>query len=317
PPNTEYRVWNMHPDKPCWQGTVPAWQARCLVQLQKDAGCASEIHDVHFVPATIWLVPNMESYIVLFHATLPGWHVDGEEIKHILEALEWQYSPKTHEHYQRYMQTRLDHDESALLAYEDAQLLPENLQTAGFDIKPDLNGAMWEKQHRLQRYLLLHARADLAGMGLDAEHYLPEFVGPRPQPSMEQLLEKQRQRHGAVREQRAELVQAKAAAKRFRQSAGRDKTLPALLGEPDFLKTIEDINARIRVPDPKNKQPNRALDELLAQIGQAQASEDNLRAARRQRHRGLLFSAQYRSGSYVLDQTLARELRQKAILAAQ
>ncbi|MHC8945434.1 DUF2169 family type VI secretion system accessory protein [Advenella incenata] len=317
PPNTEYRVWNMHPDKPCWQGTVPAWQARCLVQLQKDAGTEPETHDVELVPTTLWLVPHLESYIVLFHATLPGWHDDGEEIKHILGALEWKYSPKTHDHYLRYMQTRLDHDESALLAYEDAQLLPENLQTAGFDLKPDLNGAMWEKQHRLQRYLLLHARSDLACMGLDAEHHLPEFVGPRPQPGMEQLLEKQRQRNLAVREHRAELVQAKAAAKRFKQSGGRDKTLPTLLGEPDFLKTIEDINARTRVPDPGNKQPNRALDELLAQISQAQASEDNSRIVQRQRHRGLLFSAQYRSGTYVLDQTIARERREKAIQAAQ
>lgn len=316
PANTEYCVWNMHPEKACWQGTVPAWRARCLVQLQETAESAPAIHDVELVPTTLWLVPHMESYIVLFHGTLPGWYEDGEEIKHVLAALEWQYSPKTNDHYLQYMQTRLDHDESALLAYEDAQLLPENLQTAGFDIKPDLNGAMWEKQHRLQRYLLVHARADLQEMGLDAQHYLPEFVGPRPQADMAALLQKQKNRDVYAREQRAELIQAKAAARQFRQSGGRDKALPSLLGEPDFLKKMNDINDGITIPDLKNKKDNRALDALLEQIRGAQAAEGDTAIVEQQRRRGLLFSAQYRKGTYVLDETVARERRECAEHAA-
>ncbi|ETF02780.1 hypothetical protein W822_08020 [Advenella kashmirensis W13003] len=316
PPNTEYRVWNMHPEKPCWQGTVPAWQARCLIELQKSAGSAPELHDVELAPTTLWLVPHLESYIVLFHGTLPCWYDDGDEIRHILGALEWKYSPRTHDHYLQYMQTRLNHDESALLAYEDEQLLPENLKTAGFDIKPDLNGAMWEKQHRLQRYLLLHARADLQTMGLDAEHYLPEFVGPRPQPTLAQLLEKQKKRDVFAREQREELLAVKTAAKRFKQSDGKDKALPALLGEPDFLKRMDELNARIQVPDLETDRNGRALDALLSQIREAQAAQDNVAMLERQQRRGFLFSAQYRSGTYVLDEVVARERRQQALEAA-
>ena len=317
PPNTEYRVWNMHPDKPCWQGTVPAWQVRCLIELQKTAASAPQMHDVELVPTTLWLVPHLESYIVLFHGTLPCWYDDGEEIRHILGALEWAYSPKTHDHYLQYMQTRLDHDESALLAYEDEQLLPENLKTAGFDIKPDLNGAMWEKQHRLQRYLLLHARTDLQAMGLDAEQYLPEFVGPMPRPDMAQLREKQKKRDLYAREQRAELVEAKAAARRFRQSEGKDKALPALLGQPDFLKTMDELNDRINVPVLDPEKDHRALNALQSQIREAQTAGDNAAIVEQQRRRGFLFSAQYRSGTYVLDEIVARERRQQAVQAAQ
>src|SRR5690606_9996359 len=132
---------------------------------------------------------------------------------------------KSHEHYHQYMVLREDRDESALLVYEDNDLLPENLETASFVPKPDLNGAMWEKQSRLQQYMTHYARTELTDLGLDANQYLPEFVGPRPQADLSNLRQRQQEREVESRQRREELNRIKAAAKRFKLSGGRDREM--------------------------------------------------------------------------------------------
>ena len=313
PDNTQFRVWNMHPEKHCWEGIVPAWQARCLVQLQENPDSAAQMHDVELAPTTLWLIPHREQYIVLFHGVVPCWYDDGEEIRHILAALEWKYSSKDHEHYLRYMSTREDRDESALLAYEDKQLLPENLESASFSAKPDMNGAMWEKQHRLQQYMLLNARADLRDMGLDAEQYLPEFVGPRPQADLTDLQARQREREQEGRKRREELNRIKAAAKRFKLSGGRDQELPALLGETNFMGKTQAMRDHA-IPAGGTDIGGRPLDMLMQQIREACAAEENQKTIRHQQRRGQILSAHYRGGVFVLDDMAARQLRDQVLL---
>lgn len=312
PDNTQFRVWNMHPEKAVWEGIVPTWQSRCLVELQKDEDSLPQIHDVELAPTTLWLVPHLEQYLLVFHGVLPSWYEDGEDIRHVLGALEWKYSPKSHEHYRDYMTTREDRDESALLAYEDAQLLPENLDAASFIPRPDLNGAMWEKQFRLQHYMAQHARNELTEMGLDADQYLPEFTGPRPQADLSNLRVRQKEREAESRKRREELNRIRAAAKRFKLSGGRDKELPELLGEKDVTRQIETMR-RHEISRPRADVPPKAMDVLMQQIRDAQSSEANQKVIERQQRRGHILSAHYRGGVFVLDEAAARTLREEVV----
>lgn len=312
PDNTHFRVWNMHPDKPVWEGIVPAWQARCLVELQKDKDSAPQIHDVELVPTTLWLVPHQEQYLLVFHGVVPCWYDDGEDIRHVLGALEWKYSAKSHEHYHQYMVLREDRDESALLVYEDNDLLPENLETASFVPKPDLNGAMWEKQSRLQQYMTHYARTELTDLGLDANQYLPEFVGPRPQADLSNLRQRQQEREVESRQRREELNRIKAAAKRFKLSGGRDREMPALLGETNVMGQIDAIRTH-EMPTQRPDTEPKALETLMQQIRDAQSSDANRQVIERQQRRGHILSAHYRGGVFVLNEVAARQLRHEVV----
>lgn len=309
PSEIEFAVRAMHPSLPVWRGTVPMLAGRCLVQVQTQVDQEPVIHDVSLKLKTLWLVPHLQTYFLIYQDSIALQDEDADEVKHVLGALEWRYSPKSFEHYQDYMTQRENHDESALLAYEDAALLPENLPTKGLQPEEPVPYAlMWEKQAKFKQYIRQQAQNQLEGMSLKLDDFVPEFVGPEAPLNMQALLEKQQllnKRSLDLRTQR-ELIQQ--AAKRFKLSKGQDQEFLSLLNAQALKDKILSEQVQQQAPT------ELTLSPALAHLVQAQQAADPEHTQEQIQRQELAFSlsAHLRGQQFVVDNLYAQQLRQQA-----
>lgn len=308
PSEVEFAVSHMHPSLPIWRGTVPMFTGRCLLQLQAQDELEPRWHDVSLKLKTLWLVPHLQTYFLVYQDSVPARDDDGDEIKHVLAALEWQYSPKPFEHYQDYMLIREDHDKSALLAYEDEQLLPENIAMKGYENLPTPHAIMWEKQEKFKHYIRQQAQQQLNGMDLSLNDFVPEFVGPEAPLDMQKLLDKQKlinQRSLDLQTQREQIKQAN---KRFKLSKGQDKEFLSLLN-------AESLKDKILSEETQTKAPNKLqLSPALQSLASAQQAENPALAQQQTKRIQQTFtmSAHLRGEQFIVDEHLAKQLRQQA-----
>lgn len=295
PANTEFAVSHMNPDKAIWKGRVPAWRGRCLLTMQKSPEDEIITQEAFLKLKTLWLIPHLEKYLLIFQESVPCWHDDGSEIKHVLAALEWTHSPKEPSHYLAFMEEREDFDRSALLAYSDEDLLPENVQYHGLNPKPGSLGAMSDKLHKLQQYMHTLAREHIEGMGLEADYYLPEQVGPQPRPDLRYLPEQQRWQDQRIEQMRQHLNQVKEARQRHALSRGLDKELNELSGTDALYERMRQDADKIKVDE--NSEQSR-----LSQLSRMQQSSTDHHDDRLQTLEKRMWSmtAHYEQGKYVL-----------------
>ncbi|WP_432786439.1 hypothetical protein AAEX37_00556 [Oligella sp. MSHR50489EDL] len=294
PPNTEFAVSHMHPEKAVWKGRVPAWRGRCVLILQQSPETQIITQDAFLKLKTLWLIPHLEKYLLIFQDSVPCWHDDGSEIKHVLAALEWGHSPKEQSHYLRFMEEREDFDRSALLAYSDEDLLPENVQYHGLDPKPGNLGAMSEKLHKLQHYMHTIAREHIESMGLEADYYLPEQVGPQPRPDLRYLPEQQRWQDQRIEQMRQHLNQVKEARQRYALSKGIDKELNELTGADALYERLQQDADKVRA----DEHTEQSRMSQLSRMEQTSTSPDARLQALEKRMWSM--SAHYVQGKYVL-----------------
>ncbi|ETD66442.1 hypothetical protein V757_12655 [Pelistega indica] len=308
--NTLFNVKNMHPEKPQWSGIVPAWRGRCLIELQENETTEPLIRDVFLSLKTLWLIPHLESYIVIFQGSVPCWYEDGAEIKHVLAAVEWKHSPKEAAHYTSFMRTRENHDESALLAYLDEDLLPENVQIDTIAPTSEMKGHLATKLSQLQKYMYSMAREQLTTMGVDANHFLPEIVGPMPSPlvDMRMLPEEQKLREQQLQQMKEHLKEVKEASIRFKRTAGKDKTVLELLGGEDYLKQI------ITQGDGANVSRQ---ETALSTFAESFEGIDTVQMEKTQQRQQQLYamSAHLHGNTFIEDKTKANVLRELVLQA--
>ncbi|MDO5667193.1 MAG: DUF2169 domain-containing protein [Alcaligenaceae bacterium] len=295
PPNTEFAVSNMNPDKAIWKGRVPAWRGRCLLKMQKSPEDEMITQEAFLKLKTLWLIPHLEKYLLIFQESVPCWHDDGSEIKHVLAALEWAHSPKEQSHYLDFMDEREDFERSALLAYADEDLLPENVQYHGLEPKPANLGAMSDKLHKLQHYMHSLAREHIEGMGLEADYYLPEQVGPQPRPDLRYLPEQQRWQDQRIEQMRQHFNQVKEARQRHALSRGLDQELNELSGTDELYERMRRDAEQVKVDE-------RSEQSRLSQLSRMQARQSLHEDARLQKLEKRMWSmtAHYEQGKYVL-----------------
>ena len=343
PSEVEFAVSNMHPTIPIWRESIPMFTGRCIVQLQAQHETQARYEDVSLKLKTLWLVPHLQTYFLIYQDSIAALDDDGDEIKHVLAGLEWTYSAKSFAHYQDYMQAREDHEESALLVDDERRLLPENISIKGEEVRAEPHSIMWQKQEKFKTYVRHQAQLNLSTVGLDLNDFVPEFVGPAAPLNLQTLLEKQtliNQRSLELRNQREALIQAK---KRYKLSQGKDTEFLSLLNAEALKEKILDPSQQANAPTSLQLSP--AMQSLLSaqqvssgyaqphaqpqaqQQAQPQAQQQGQQQAQphaqpqAQQHvkrlqQSLVLSAHLREQAPTLDLTLSQRLRQEVLQQA-
>ncbi len=183
PLGESYRIWNMHPTLPCWEGVIPVLRARCFVLMQ-DNPTETIFREVENMRATtLWLLPEQDSIMLFFHGSIPIKDDEAEDVLTIIGAIEADGEVKAQEYYHQIMLLRSDRKTVMDHFLKDEELLPAAMlgptEDENFTVEPnqlikrlELFGATQKKE----------AQEKLQAMGVDPETVIPEFVGPHENP---------------------------------------------------------------------------------------------------------------------------------------
>lgn len=122
PAGAQWRIWNMHPNRPLQQGRLPPWQARCFITRQNQ----QQFDEVPLRATTLWFFPHLEQMLLIWQGSIRIAEDDGADILQILPALEKIGSERSLSHYRLVLEQRLDKEKGALYAFREKDLLPED-----------------------------------------------------------------------------------------------------------------------------------------------------------------------------------------------
>ncbi len=183
PLGESFRIWNMHPEQPCWEGVIPVLRSRCFVLMQ-DTPTETVFREVENMRATtLWLLPEQDSIMLFFHGSILIKDDEAEDVLTIIGGIEADGQMKAPEYYQQIMLLRSDPKTVMDHILKDEELLPPAmlgpLEDENFTVEPnqlikrlELFGATQKKE----------AQDKLIGVGVNPEEILPEFVGPYENP---------------------------------------------------------------------------------------------------------------------------------------
>jgi uncharacterized protein YjbI with pentapeptide repeats len=173
-----FRVWNMHPDTHCWEGTIPELRARCfLLSNKQQPEALSEIENMR--ASTCWLLPEIKSLMMIFHGSVETTDPEADDIKVIMGAIEQKSQFRTLEHYIQVLCNRLDPEIAA-----DHYASPELLVSAPLLRKDEVDPEDSEINPvgvRMARFLEVQeneTRKWIEGKGMNYDEIAPAFVGP-------------------------------------------------------------------------------------------------------------------------------------------
>ncbi len=173
-----FKVWNMHPEKHCWQGLLPDLRARAFIAKDFNGVQLTEVTDI--AASTVWLLPERESLILMFHGSIEIEDEDADDIAVIMGALEWTGQPRSMDHYQRMFELRSDPENALDHISNDSQLTPENLLRP-LDEEKDYSPDKSKLSQRIDRYLEVQEQQTsriLQEYGVPEDSINYEFVGP-------------------------------------------------------------------------------------------------------------------------------------------
>lgn len=197
-PGERFELEHMHPSKAIVHGEIPHLQARALI-TRKRAPIGEEASepdvvrwhppsDVHLAPQTLWLFPDVEQAIVIFHGSTEITTDDGSDIVHLIVAAEHEGRPRSQEHYAEVLAGRLDKDRAAINALRESDMLPEDLEKvveAHDAEQQQLNateGLLQQNMYRKNLAEVEKARALVVSHGLDPDEHGPKIPEPPPPP---------------------------------------------------------------------------------------------------------------------------------------
>lgn len=125
PPQANWRIWNMHPEKPLQEGRLPPWHARCFINRQRGEEMLFE--EIALRATTVWFFPHLEQMILIWQGCIRINEDDAADVLHLIPAIEKMGAPRTVKHYQHVLTQRLDKEKGALLSFREKELLPEDL----------------------------------------------------------------------------------------------------------------------------------------------------------------------------------------------
>ena len=177
-----YRIWNMHPKQPCWEGVIPMLKARCFLQ-RRDIDKRCKFEEVGNMQAsTIWFLPDAQSMIMMFHGSVMVHDSEADDIEVAMAAVEDVNSSRSSDHYERIMQLRLDPETAALHHPQDTELMPQALLRASRAM--DYRLPQGKTGDRVQAFVENQQNALQSWMktrGMNYHDYVPELVGPPEQ----------------------------------------------------------------------------------------------------------------------------------------
>lgn len=212
---------------------LPRVAARCFT-YRDDA--ASALEEVGLAPRTLWLVPDEDMLVLVFHGSLRVGSMLASELRGLLVALDDSDRPRTVEHFARALHARLDRERGALEMLDERPLMPEGMTFPDFAGRaedftlPEAAGALEANlargaELRRQEALRLFAAAGFEG----GEALFPpqRLAEPSPEPLAAQVRE-------ALETSERERERAEAMVARMREDAERE--LRALGMDPSILR---------------------------------------------------------------------------------
>ena len=240
PLGESFRVWNMHPEQPCWEGVIPVLRSRCFLLMQ-DNPADTVFREVENMRATtLWLLPEQDSIMLFFHGSILIRDDEAEDVLTIMGAIEADGEVKEAEYYHQIMQLRSDPETIMDHFLKDEELLPAamlgTLADENFTVEPNQLVKRLELFSATQK---IEALEKLKGVGMDPDEILPEFVGPHENPMEVESARINQQMQNMVADMKGELgEQANAAGEYGNQITA---VLNALDAEDANLDTIPKI----------------------------------------------------------------------------
>jgi uncharacterized protein YjbI with pentapeptide repeats len=185
-----YEFMNVHPTQPRLVGELPRWTARCFVTrvIGKGEQKTERLEEVQLRLQTLWFFPDAERAILIHHGSLAIGTDDGSDVVQLLIGADRSEAPRSVEHYQAVIATRLDPETGSLAALDDAPLLPEGLADARDPAIVEAEalytreGLIAANLHNKRTKEFEQARAFVAAHGLDPDEHGPSPPPPPPGP---------------------------------------------------------------------------------------------------------------------------------------
>ncbi|UBM41323.1 DUF2169 family type VI secretion system accessory protein [Hafnia paralvei] len=212
PTQAKWRIWNMHPDKPMQEGTLPPWQARCFINRQR--GDEILFEEMPLRATTVWFFPHLEQMLIIWQGHIRINEDDAADVQQLMPALEKQGAARSVNHYRKVLAQRMDKEKGALFAFREKDLLPEEVIGPWLDSEVDQTSSPMQDNMKNRANLIREqhrARLEASGGeihdlldGLDEPEVptledLPEFIDKMERQAQEMQAEaEQRQREMAA-----------------------------------------------------------------------------------------------------------------------
>jgi uncharacterized protein YjbI with pentapeptide repeats len=118
--NESWFLENMHPDKPRLSGTLPNIGARCFFKRHG----FDELEEMKSDLTTVWLFPERERIILVFHSAIEVEQPDGRDISVLMVGADTASSWRSMEHYADVLAKRLDDEHGMFHMLSEDQLGP-------------------------------------------------------------------------------------------------------------------------------------------------------------------------------------------------
>lgn len=181
-----FALENMHPSKPLIDGKLPALAVRAFANyaITSDGGNSAG-HKLREIPmrlTTVWFYPHAERMVLIFQGLAEVSEDDASDVSHLIGGVERLGEAKPAPHYLEVLAKRQDGKRAAVQALNDADLLPDTLDTVDPEtertqslMRPD--GLREEAQYRRGEIDVEMARDELRAQGKD-----PDALGVRMPP---------------------------------------------------------------------------------------------------------------------------------------
>lgn len=127
--NENFGLYNMHPEKPSIEGTLPGLYARCFVNRVQEAG--HKFGELLLNLDTIWLFPEKLLGLLLFRGTTKVVDDEAQDVTEILCAYEDPSQPtRSIDYYKTAFEKRQNSDDDLLINLNTQDLIPDNHKSA-------------------------------------------------------------------------------------------------------------------------------------------------------------------------------------------
>ncbi|AOM40237.1 DUF2169 domain-containing protein [Xenorhabdus hominickii] len=265
PEQAEWRIWNMHPEKPMQEGILPSWNARCFIRrLRLDEEIFEEII---MRKTTVWFFPHLEQMILIWHGSTQINEDDAKDVLQMVSALELNDNPRPESHYLRVLDQRMDKEKGVLYTFREKDLIPEEMIGPWLDTElPESNSPLQKNLQNREKRLREQQQERLAEYGQDINTLIPHETESPATPKLEKLDElpefvENIEQEADQKRTEAELKQAEIINKAKEQGIDVEKS--------DTVAQVRGPENLHRIRDTLHQQQMKLNDKDLAQMEQS------------------------------------------------
>ena len=176
-----FSIEGMHPEKPTVSSALPDLRPRCFI-LRREAK-SENFEEIDLRPDTLWLFPNDEKGILIYHGLTEVHSDTAKDIDNFLIA----YEKRSHQrraiaHYRQALDRRLDKEKGPLALLDERDLIAEGEKSGfaemmeGEEVSRMQGDDLLKKKQKMRSDKDIEMIRDMiAGQGLD-----PDTVMPKP-----------------------------------------------------------------------------------------------------------------------------------------